>query len=69
MTSESKRHPVLYVLISTLILAACGGDGSKKFASCADAEKAGYTSMKKGEDGYSAKLDGDGDGVACDKQP
>ncbi len=79
MTSESKRHPALYVLVSALavfgpasVLAACGGDkpapkDNPTFASCAEAEKAGYRSMKKGEAGYSAKLDADGDGLACDK--
>lgn len=36
------------------------------FASCADAKAAGYSSMRKGEPGYSTKLDRDGDGVACD---
>lgn len=37
-----------------------------KFSSCAEANAKGYSSMKKGEPGYSAGLDRDGDGVACD---
>lgn len=37
------------------------------FASCAAAKQAGYSAMKRGEAGYSAKLDGDGDGIACDQ--
>ena len=40
-------------------------DGTVSFTSCAEAKAAGYQNMKKGEPGYSAKLDADGDGVAC----
>ena len=36
------------------------------FTSCAAAKEAGYTGMRRGEPGYSTKLDRDGDGVACD---
>lgn len=38
------------------------------FASCAAAAGAGYHDIKRGEPGYSARLDGDGDGVACDQK-
>lgn len=38
------------------------------FASCAAAKTAGYHDMKRGEPGYSARLDGDGDGIACDEK-
>lgn len=76
---EQKRDtPVLITLIGGLGLfaiafgfIACGGAKSEQggqvaaFASCAEAKDAGYQSMKKGEAGYSARLDGDGDGVAC----
>lgn len=36
------------------------------FKDCAQALAAGYTSMRRGEPGYSKKLDRDGDGVACE---
>jgi hypothetical protein len=39
----------------------------RKFGSCAAARKAGYSHMRRGQKGYSANLDRDGDGVACDK--
>jgi hypothetical protein len=37
-----------------------------EFANCAAAYRAGYWNMKRGEPGYSAKLDRDHDGVACE---
>lgn len=39
----------------------------RKFSSCAAARRAGYTHMRRGQPGYSANLDRDGDGIACDK--
>lgn len=38
------------------------------FASCAAAADAGYHDMARGAPGYSGKLDGDGDGIACDQK-
>ncbi len=46
---------------------AAASGGGRKFGSCAAARKAGYTHMRRGKAGYSANLDRDGDGVACDK--
>jgi Excalibur calcium-binding domain len=46
--------------------AATDGSG-RKFGSCAAARRAGYTHMRRGKAGYSAGLDRDGDGIACDK--
>lgn len=43
------------------------GNSSRKFSSCATARKAGYSHMRRGQKGYSASLDRDGAGVACDK--
>ena len=37
------------------------------FSSCKQARAAGYSHMRRGEPGYSPRLDGDGDGIACDK--
>jgi excalibur domain protein len=37
------------------------------FGSCKEARAAGYSHMRRGEPGYSSHLDGDNDGVACDK--
>ncbi|UDY34302.1 excalibur calcium-binding domain-containing protein [Dermatobacter hominis] len=36
------------------------------FSSCEEASRAGYWNMRRGEPGYSANLDRDGDGIACD---
>ncbi|MET9977334.1 HtaA domain-containing protein [Streptomyces microflavus] len=40
--------------------------GSTDYENCAAAEAAGVTPIKKGEPGYAAHLDGDGDGIACE---
>jgi hypothetical protein len=40
---------------------------NRRFRSCEDAQKAGFTHMRRGQAGYSKGLDRDGDGVACDK--
>ena len=37
------------------------------FRSCKEARAAGYSHMRRGEPGYSPHLDGDGDGIACDR--
>lgn len=39
------------------------------FDNCSDAYNAGYANMKNGQPGYSAKLDRDHDGVACENPP
>lgn len=36
------------------------------FDSCETARKAGLTPLRKGDPGYSTKLDADGDGIACE---
>ena len=41
--------------------------GARRFRSCEEARKAGFTHMRRGQAGYSKGLDRDGDGVACDK--
>jgi len=54
--------PVVFVAAG-----ACSSGGTDAFASCAEAKAAGHQALKKGEAGYSKKLDRDGDGVACDQ--
>ena len=79
MTSEKAvPAPVLALwvvavvgVLTAAVWMVAGGDPTARaprlaFTSCAAAKAAGYQSMHKGEAGYSAKLDGDGDGVACD---
>lgn len=39
----------------------------KAYSSCAAAKADGHAPLRKGDPGYSAKLDGDGDGVACER--
>ncbi|SFJ12048.1 Excalibur calcium-binding domain-containing protein [Paenibacillus sp. UNC496MF] len=41
--------------------------GAAVFRSCAEAKAAGKAPLRRGDPGYSAKMDGDGDGVACEK--
>jgi len=43
------------------------GATAQKFRSCAEARAAGFSNMQRGQPGYSASLDRDNDGVACDK--
>lgn len=37
-----------------------------EFSSCAEAEAAGAAPLRRGDPGYSASLDRDGDGIACE---
>lgn len=39
----------------------------RTYASCAAARAAGAAPLYRGQPGYSSKLDGDGDGIACEK--
>lgn len=41
--------------------------GSVTYKTCAEVKAAGKAPLRKGDPGYSAKLDRDGDGVACDQ--
>ena len=45
-----------------------GNSSIVKFRSCKEARAAGYSDIKKGEPGYSSKLDRDGDGIACESK-
>lgn len=45
-----------------------GGSSTVYFKSCKEARAAGYSDIKKGEPGYSSKLDRDGDGIACESK-
>ena len=55
---------------------ACGAQAEQKlkqpaavaYANCADVEAAGKAPLHRGDPGYSAKLDRDGDGTACDQK-
>ncbi|WP_365704760.1 excalibur calcium-binding domain-containing protein [Novosphingobium sp.] len=42
------------------------GGGDASFSSCKEARANGYSRIRRGEPGYSARLDRDGDGVACE---
>lgn len=44
------------------------GSSTVYFKSCKEARAAGYSDIKKGEPGYSSKLDRDGDGIACESK-
>ncbi|OCT15831.1 hypothetical protein A8709_09385 [Paenibacillus pectinilyticus] len=48
--------------------AAAHSGASVTYNSCKEANAAGAYNIRRGEPGYSAKLDGDGDGVACEKR-
>lgn len=43
------------------------GGGSAYYPNCKAAKAAGAAPMRRGEPGYRSGLDGDGDGIACDK--
>lgn len=42
-------------------------DHSVYYANCSAVKAAGKAPIRKGDPGYSTKLDGDKDGVACEK--
>lgn len=46
--------------------APTGSLGGTYFANCSEARAAGAAPIRRGEAGYSSKLDRDGDGVACE---
>lgn len=43
-----------------------GSGGEVYYANCAEARRAGVTPIYRGQPGYRAALDGDGDGIACE---
>lgn len=74
------RKVLLSILLGGVILALPMAGATKKvkktsgsattvyFKSCKEARAAGYSDIKKGEPGYSSKLDRDGDGIACESK-
>ena len=62
---------VLCVVATTVVLAGTAGASpaiaQQLFRNCDEARAAGFSAMRAGEPGYSADLDADGDGVACDE--
>ena len=73
-----KNKKVLFaILLGGVILTLPMAGAAKKksgenstvyFKSCKEARAAGYSDIKKGEPGYSSKLDRDGDGIACESK-
>jgi len=61
------RPPQLECLIRCRRRLSIRPPGGLNFRSCAEAKKAGFSDMRRGTPGYSANLDRDGDGIACDK--
>jgi hypothetical protein len=45
---------------------AATGDGEVHYASCSEVRAAGAAPLRKGDPGYSTRLDRDGDGIACE---
>ncbi|HNP56644.1 MAG TPA: excalibur calcium-binding domain-containing protein [Gordonia sp. (in: high G+C Gram-positive bacteria)] len=43
-----------------------GSVAVKYYKNCTEARKDGAAPIREGEDGYSSKLDRDGDGIACE---
>lgn len=73
------KKVLLSILLGGVILALPMAGATKKvkkttgnstvyFKSCKEARAAGYSDIKKGEPGYSSKLDRDGDGIACESK-
>ena len=68
----NKRHLLKLGLVSlpvlTLFLQPVVADESIHFSSCKEAWENGYADIHKGEPGYSATLDKDHDGIACESK-
>ena len=71
------KKVLLAILLGGVILALpitgaakkkASGNSTVYFKSCKEARAAGYSDIKKGEPGYSSKLDRDGDGIACESK-
>lgn len=43
-----------------------GGGGGGTYRNCTEARDAGAAPIREGDEGYSRKLDRDGDGIACE---
>jgi hypothetical protein len=48
-------------------LSSAGSGGGARFANCSEARAAGAAPVRRGDPGYSSKLDRDGDGVGCER--
>lgn len=73
MDTRSKVTTIIGCIIAAVLVAAAAimvtgqGYGEPPYSSCAEAEAAGKAPLHRGDPGYIAELDRDGDGVACDQ--
>ena len=63
-----RRLALAFLLLSTTALAVRGPVPKSGFRSCAQAKAAGWYDIKRGEAGYSLRLDRDRDGIACESK-
>lgn len=64
-----KRYALMVVGLAFAAGSGCSSDsdsGKVSYKSCDEVRAAGKAPLKKGDPGYSKKLDADGDGTACD---
>lgn len=64
--SSDQPEPVVTPTSAPTVPASPATTTEVEYASCAEAEAAGVTPIHAGDPGYSASLDRDGDGTACD---
>jgi hypothetical protein len=50
----------------TRLFGDTSGGGDRSYSSCAAARAAGAAPIRRGDPGYSSRLDRDGDGIACE---
>ena len=65
-TTTTTRATTQTTRATTTTTASGGGGGGSYYANCAAARAAGAAPLNRGDPGYRAGLDRDGDGVACE---
>ncbi|WNR44872.1 thermonuclease family protein [Paenibacillus roseipurpureus] len=64
--ASGKPSPSATAVAKSGAAATAAPKAGVSYNSCAEARAAGVSQIRRGEPGYSAKLDGDNDGVACE---
>jgi len=64
--SEAPSRPAPRRFAERFEIAPVPSGGSPQYRSCREARAAGAAPMYRGQPGYNPRLDGDGDGIACE---
>lgn len=66
MSASLIRAAAAAIAVAALAVPAAAAHADPVYKNCTEVRQAGKAPILKGQEGYSSKLDRDGDGIACE---